>query len=92
MGSSLKINLTASATGCKSPNGPTRFGPSRSWMNAEPRRSTQTKIGTIVNRALITTTTFTAVMRRSKNMIFLIPAESSFFPDIKVANNENTDK
>ena len=37
--SSLNISLIASAHGWSSPNGPTRFGPSRNCMNASVRRS-----------------------------------------------------
>ena len=39
---SFCINLIASASGCSSPNGPTRFGPSRDCMRPMTRRSTQT--------------------------------------------------
>ncbi len=37
--SSLSRFLTPSAMGWSSPKGPTRFGPRRSWMKAEIRRS-----------------------------------------------------
>ncbi len=37
--SSLNISLMTSANGCSSPIGPTRFGPSRCWMNAATLRS-----------------------------------------------------
>src|SRR4051812_7625805 len=43
--SSLKMNLSASASVWKRPKGPTRLGPRRSWMSAMPRRSTHTMIG-----------------------------------------------
>ena len=36
---SLKISLMPSARGCRSPSGPTRFGPTRSWNRARSRRS-----------------------------------------------------
>ena len=36
---SLKINLTASAIGCSSPSGPTRFGPGRIWLQPIALRS-----------------------------------------------------
>ena len=39
--SSLKINLRASATGCKRPSLPARFGPIRAWNLASTRRSNQ---------------------------------------------------
>ena len=38
---SFWISLIASATGCSSPNGPTRFGPRRTCMRPTTRRSTQ---------------------------------------------------
>src|SRR5215831_13283964 len=41
MMSSLKKNLSASASGWRRPNGPTRLGPGRSWISPAPRRSTQ---------------------------------------------------
>jgi hypothetical protein len=37
--SSLRMFLSPSAMGCSSPNGPTRLGPMRSWIQAEIRRS-----------------------------------------------------
>src|SRR6185369_17625949 len=42
MMSSLKMNLTASASGCRRPNGPTRSGPMRPCIQALSRRSTIT--------------------------------------------------
>ena len=36
---SLKISLTASAIGCSRPNGPTRFGPGRIWLQPIAFRS-----------------------------------------------------
>ncbi len=36
---SLVINLNASAIGCSSPSGPTRFGPIRIWNQPISRRS-----------------------------------------------------
>ena len=36
---SLKISLTASAMGCSRPNGPTRFGPGRIWLQPIALRS-----------------------------------------------------
>ena len=41
---SFWISLIASATGCSRPNGPTRFGPRRTWMRPMIRRSSQTLI------------------------------------------------
>ncbi len=40
--SSLVSSLMASAIGCKSPSGPTRLGPIRSWNRAATLRSSQT--------------------------------------------------
>ena len=40
--SSLVKSFSASAIGCKSPNGPTRLGPIRSWNRAATLRSSQT--------------------------------------------------
>ncbi len=37
--SSFRMFLIPSAMGCRSPKGPTRFGPRRSWIHAETRRS-----------------------------------------------------
>ena len=42
--SSFMMFFTPSATDCSSPCGPTRFGPRRSWMNAQTRRSSQMTI------------------------------------------------
>ena len=39
--SSLKKSLAASATGCRTPWKPTRFGPSRPCIKATTRRSSQ---------------------------------------------------
>src|SRR5581483_7441885 len=39
--SSLLMSLMPSASDCSSPNGPTRVGPSRSWMRADTLRSAQ---------------------------------------------------
>ncbi len=36
---SLNISLNTSANDCRMPPGPTRFGPLRSWMNADTLRS-----------------------------------------------------
>ena len=41
--SSLVIILITSASGCKSPQGPTRFGPIRSCIQARTRRSASTR-------------------------------------------------
>src|SRR5258708_37987787 len=49
--SSLSTNFNASANDWKRPNGPTRFGPGRSWMSALPRRSTHTMIGVTLSIA-----------------------------------------
>src|SRR6266511_1500372 len=48
MTSSLKKNLTASTGSWRSPKGPTRLGPGRSWMSPAPRRSAHPSIGTTV--------------------------------------------
>ena len=40
---SLDRSLRASATGCRSPQGPTRLGPRRAWMRPMRRRSIQMK-------------------------------------------------
>src|SRR5215470_10503643 len=44
MMSSLQTCLTPSASHCRKPLGPTRFGPTRDWMRAQTRRSTQLTI------------------------------------------------
>jgi len=42
MMSSFSRSLSASASGCSSPCGPTRMGPSRTWKSASTLRSTST--------------------------------------------------
>ena len=50
----------ASATGCRSPPGPTRFGPKRTWMKAQTLRSPKVK-----TRAAFMTTIKRTAMPRS---------------------------
>src|SRR4051812_25616095 len=40
---SLRMSFTRSAIGWRSPNGPTRFGPSRTWKRPSSRRSSQVR-------------------------------------------------
>src|SRR6266446_5884946 len=50
------MNLTPSASGCKSPKGPTRVGPQRFWIRADTLRSSQTLYATAVSRTKTTAT------------------------------------
>ena len=56
MMSSLNMSFTASAIGCSSPTGPTRFGPMRTCMypitlrSASVRYATQPKSGSAITR------------------------------------------
>src|SRR5438874_5320754 len=52
---SLNTSLMTSANGCSNPSGPTRFGPSRSWMYAQTLRSIQTMNADASTRQLNTT-------------------------------------
>lgn len=69
--SSLKRSLTASTMGWKSPSGPTRLGPSRSWMKAAPRLSTHSMTATEVRTEPATTTSLDAVTARLAHMLAL---------------------
>src|SRR5664280_180785 len=69
--SSLKRSLTASTIGWKSPSGPTRLGPRRSWMNAAPRRSTHSMTATRVRTVPAMTATFAALTAISAHMLAL---------------------
>ena len=48
--SSFMNIFSVSAIACRSPNGPTRFGPGRSWMRPATRRSIQMRFGSIAAR------------------------------------------
>src|SRR5258706_6770247 len=64
MMSSFWMNLRPSAIGCRSPKGPTRFGPRRYWMIAESLRSTHVMIETHSINRLKTLT----ILRKSIRM------------------------
>jgi len=49
-----------SASGWSRPKGPTRLGPSRSWIQAESRRSSSVNIATATMMTVKTTTTLIA--------------------------------
>ena len=56
---SLSISFSTSANGCSSPNGPTRFGPMRAWIDPITRRSASVRNAmirmTLMNRISATT-------------------------------------
>ena len=59
---SLRRSLSASATGCSSPLGPTRFGPMRFCIKATTRRSIQMNASTLrITQSRIATIAMTLV-------------------------------
>src|SRR4029077_16128535 len=62
--SSLIISFTASATGCRTPYGPTRIGPSRDCAHAITFRSRSTIEVTATRAAFKTITIFSSGMTR----------------------------
>src|SRR5215471_1178981 len=68
MMSSLKKNLTASASGWRRPHGPTRFGPGRSWISPAPRRSTQERSPAALSSAATGIRTFRTRISQSARL------------------------
>src|SRR5258706_12801130 len=68
MMSSFWMNLRPSAIGCRSPHGPTRFGPRRYWMIAESLRSTHVRIETHSINRLKTITILRESIRTSTTL------------------------
>ncbi len=62
--SSFKSSLTASATHCKKPPGPTRLGPTRLCMRAATRRSAQEKMPAVMAAKLMTTKAMAPIASR----------------------------
>ena len=62
--SSFVRSFTTSATNCRIPSGPTRFGPLRTWRNASVRRSMYVRTPAAVATRITTTTALTAGIRK----------------------------
>src|SRR5712671_3523494 len=74
--SSLKMNLTPSASGCNRPKGPTFVGPQRFWIRADTLRSSQTLYATAVSRTKITAADLMIEMIAKVTMLNEVPVIS----------------
>src|SRR5258706_1726309 len=62
---SLSSSFTASAIGCRVPQGPTRLGPRRTWIQPITQRSTNWKYSTNSSRGTTTMTIIVTALARA---------------------------